>query len=53
MKHVYKLSILSLKYSIVVFSRTNITINNIIFFAYLLFRSIRIVYIFYFDEFNI
>ena len=53
MKHVYKSSILSLRYSIIVFSKTNITINNIIFFAYFLLRSIRIIYIFYFDEFNI
>ena len=31
MKHVYKLNILNLRYSIVVFSKTNITINNYVF----------------------
>ena len=45
MKHVYKLNILNLKYSIIAFSITSITINVIIYHAYFLFRSIRKIYI--------
>ena len=53
MKHAYKLSILNLKYSIIAFLKTNIIINVIIYHAYLLFRSIRTIYILFFDAFNI
>ena len=53
MKHVYKLNILNLRYSIIAFLKTNIIINVIIYYAYLLFRSIRTIYIFFLDAFNI
>ena len=53
MKHVYKLNILNLKYSIIAFLKTNMMINVIIYHAYLLFRSIRIVYMLSFNAFNI
>ena len=53
MKYAYKLNILNLKYSIIAFLKTNIIINVIIYHAYFLFRSIRTIYIFSFNEFNI
>ena len=53
MKYIYKLNILNLKYLIIAFLKTNITINVIIYHIYLLFRSIRTIYILFFNAFNI
>ena len=52
MKHVYKLSILNLRYSIIAFLKTNIIINVFIYHAYLLLRPIRTIYIYFFDAFK-